>query len=69
MGIAYVVSAWLLLQVADAVLNNSKLPGCVFRTTLLVLATVLRVTFHKARTGVVGNLVARASRSIKSRSK
>ena len=37
-GIAYVVSAWLLLQVADVVLNNFELPGWVFRTTLLVLA-------------------------------
>jgi TolB-like protein len=42
-GIAYVVTAWLLLQVADVVLNNFELPGWVFRTTLLVLAIGLPV--------------------------
>jgi len=42
-GIAYVVSAWLLLQVADVVLNNFELPGWVFRTTLLILAIGLPV--------------------------
>ena len=42
-GIAYVVTSWLLLQVADVVLNNFELPGWVFRTTLLVLAIGLPV--------------------------
>lgn len=42
-GIAYVVTAWLLLQVADVVLNNFELPGWVFRTILLILAIGLPV--------------------------
>jgi TolB-like protein len=37
-GLAYVVIAWLLLQVADVVLNNIDAPGWVFRAILLVLA-------------------------------
>ncbi len=37
-GIAYIVVAWLLLQVADVILNNIEAPGWVFHTILLVLA-------------------------------
>ncbi len=37
-GIAYVVMAWLVLQVADVVLNNIGAPAWVFRVILLVLA-------------------------------
>lgn len=37
-GIAYVVIAWLLLQVSDVVLNNIAAPGWVFKAILLVLA-------------------------------
>ncbi|RLA43659.1 MAG: hypothetical protein DRR06_11570 [Gammaproteobacteria bacterium] len=36
-GIAYIVVAWLLLQVADVVLNNIESPAWVFRTILLLL--------------------------------
>ena len=36
-GIAYAVISWLLLQVADVVLNNIEAPGWVFRAILLVL--------------------------------
>jgi adenylate cyclase len=36
-GIAYVVITWLLLQVADVVLNNIDAPDWVFRAILLVL--------------------------------
>jgi TolB-like protein/Tfp pilus assembly protein PilF len=36
-GIAYVVVAWLLLQVADVILNNNEAPSWVFNTILLVL--------------------------------
>jgi TolB-like protein len=36
-GIAYAVVAWLLLQVADVVLNNIESPAWVFQTILLVL--------------------------------
>jgi len=36
-GIAYVVITWLLLQVADVVLNNIDSPDWVFRAILLVL--------------------------------
>ena len=42
-GIAYVVTAWLLLQVADVVLNNLEVPDWVFRTILLILAIGLPV--------------------------
>jgi len=37
-GIAYIVVAWLLLQVADIILNNIEAPAWVFHTILLVLA-------------------------------
>jgi TolB-like protein/Flp pilus assembly protein TadD len=36
-GIAYLVTAWLLLQVADVVLGNINAPGWVFKVILLVL--------------------------------
>ena len=36
--IAYVVAAWLLLQVADVVLNNIAAPDWVFRSILLLVA-------------------------------
>jgi TolB-like protein/Flp pilus assembly protein TadD len=36
-GIAYVVVAWLILQVADVILNNIEAPDWVFETILLVL--------------------------------
>ena len=37
-GIAYIVVAWLMLQVADIILNNIVAPAWVFHTILLVLA-------------------------------
>jgi TolB-like protein len=37
-GIAYAIVAWLLLQVADVVLNNIEAPIWVFQAILLVLA-------------------------------
>jgi TolB-like protein len=36
-GIAYVVVAWLVLQVADVVINNVGAPGWVFQIIMLVL--------------------------------
>ena len=33
-GIAYVVMAWLILQVADVILNNVAAPGWVFDVLL-----------------------------------
>ncbi len=36
-AIAYVITAWLILQVADVVLGNIEAPGWVFRTILLVV--------------------------------
>lgn len=36
-GIAYIVMAWLAMQVADVVLNNVEAPGWVFRVILLLL--------------------------------
>jgi TolB-like protein/Tfp pilus assembly protein PilF len=37
-AIAYIVAAWLLLQVADVVLNNIEAPDWVFRAILLLVA-------------------------------
>jgi len=37
-SIAYIVVAWLLLQVADVILNNVEAPGWVFQVIMLVLA-------------------------------
>jgi TolB-like protein len=37
-GFAYVVAAWLLLELADVVLNNIEAPEGVFQTILLVVA-------------------------------
>jgi TolB-like protein/Flp pilus assembly protein TadD len=37
-GLAYVVTAWLLLQVTDVVLNNIEAPEWVFQAIMLVLA-------------------------------
>jgi len=37
-GAAYVVVAWLILQVADVILNNVEAPGWVFHVILLLLA-------------------------------
>ena len=36
-GIAYVVVAWLTMQVADVVINNIEAPGWVFQVIMLVL--------------------------------
>ena len=37
-AIAYIVAAWLLLQVADVVLNNIEAPNWVFQAILLLVA-------------------------------
>lgn len=37
-GIAYVVVAWLILQISDVILGNIDAPGWVFRVILLLLA-------------------------------
>ncbi len=37
-AIAYVIVAWLLLQVADVILNNIAAPGWVFQAILLLVA-------------------------------
>ncbi len=36
-ALAYIVVGWLLLQVADVVLNNIKSPDWVFQAILLVV--------------------------------
>jgi TolB-like protein len=36
-GVAYLVAAWLLMQVADVILNNIEAPDWVFHAILLVL--------------------------------
>ena len=42
-AIAYVIVAWLVLQVADVVLNNVAAPQWVFWATLMLLAIGLLV--------------------------
>jgi TolB-like protein len=37
-AIAYIIAAWLLLQVADVVLNNIEAPDWVFKTIMLLVA-------------------------------
>jgi TolB-like protein len=43
-GAAYVVVAWLILQVADVVLNNIEMPAWIFHLILLLLAIGFPVT-------------------------
>jgi TolB-like protein/lipoprotein NlpI len=42
-SIAYIVMAWLVLQVADVVLNNIEAPGWVFQVIMLLLGLGLPV--------------------------
>lgn len=42
-AIAYIVTAWLLLQVADVVLNNIDAPGWVFKAFMLALGIGLPI--------------------------
>jgi TolB-like protein/Tfp pilus assembly protein PilF len=42
-GIAYVVMAWLVMQVADVILNNIEAPAWIFQVLLLFLAVGLAV--------------------------
>jgi hypothetical protein len=37
-GVAYIILAWLVMQVADVILNNITAPGWVFHVILLFLA-------------------------------
>lgn len=43
-SIAYVVVAWIILQVADVIVNNLEAPGWVFKVILLVLSIGLPAT-------------------------
>ena len=43
-GAAYVVVAWLIMQVADVVLNNIEMPAWIFHLILLLRAIGLPVT-------------------------
>jgi hypothetical protein len=36
-AIAYIIMAWLVMQVVDVILNNIEAPGWVFQTILLLL--------------------------------
>jgi hypothetical protein len=42
-AIAYVITAWLILQVGDVVLGNISAPGWVFQVILLLLALGLPI--------------------------
>ena len=43
-GVAYVIVAWLLLQVADVILDNIEAPAWVFQAILLLLIIGFPVT-------------------------
>jgi len=43
-SIAYVIVAWVVLQVADVLLNNLEAPGWIFKVILLVLSIGFPVT-------------------------
>jgi len=57
-GVAYMIVAWLLLQVADVVLNNIEAPNWVFQTILLLLvigfplALILAWAYELTREGI-----------------
>jgi uncharacterized membrane protein AbrB (regulator of aidB expression) len=36
-GIAYLIGAWLLMQIADVVLNNISAPDWVFKSIMLLM--------------------------------
>jgi len=47
-GIAYLVGAWLLLQIADVVLNNIEAPGWVFKAIMLLVGIGLPISLFFA---------------------
>ena len=47
-GIAYLIGAWLLLQITDVVLNNIEAPGWVFQAIMLLLAIGLPLSLFFA---------------------
>lgn len=47
-GIAYLIGAWLLLQISDVVLNNIDAPGWVFKAIMLMVAIGLPVALFLA---------------------
>jgi adenylate cyclase len=47
-GIAYLIGAWLLLQIADVVLNNIAAPEWVFKATMLLLGIGLPIALFFA---------------------
>ena len=46
-ALAYLAGAWLLLQVADVLIDNDLLPGWVFQSGLLILYQNAPVNFPK----------------------
>ena len=68
-AIAYIVSTWLILQVADVVLNNIDAPGWVFSVFLLALALgFLPVVFFSWAYEITPQGVKRESEVDRSRS-
>jgi len=47
-GIAYLIGAWLLLQIADVVLNNIAAPGWVFKSIMLLVGLGLPLSLFFA---------------------
>ena len=47
-GIAYLIGAWLLLQISDVVLNNIAAPEWVFKAIMLLLGIGLPVALFFA---------------------
>jgi len=47
-GIAYLIGAWLLLQISDVVLNNIAAPGWVFKVIMLIVGIGLPIALFFA---------------------
>ena len=47
-GIAYLIGAWLLLQIADVVLNNIAAPDWVFKAIMLLVGIGLPIALFLA---------------------
>ncbi len=47
-GIAYLIGAWLLLQISDVVLNNIAAPGWVFKAIMLLVGIGLPISLFMA---------------------
>jgi hypothetical protein len=47
-ALAYIVMAWLVMQVTDVILNNIEAPDWVFHVILLLLGTCRATASHRS---------------------